>query len=111
MPWPELSRLEATPSGLYEVSWRAAQSERRMDVARLDTPFIDCGTPAQYLAANLAATAGKSAIGEGAEVDGKVEQCVVWPGAEVRQPGNVFRAITANASSEERSGGKEGGIS
>src|SRR3546814_76600 len=36
MPWSELSRLEATPSGLYEVSWRAAQSERRLDVARLE---------------------------------------------------------------------------
>ena len=41
-----------------------------MEVVRHDGPFVDCGTPAQYLAANLAASGGESVVEPGAVVDG-----------------------------------------
>jgi ADP-glucose pyrophosphorylase len=50
---------------------------------RWDGPCVDCGTPARYLAANLAASGGEPVVGEGAVVEGTVERTVVWPGARV----------------------------
>jgi NDP-sugar pyrophosphorylase family protein len=87
MPWVDVAPLEPTPSGLYERSWR--QAAARIETVRHDGPFIDCGTPARYLAANLAASGGDSVIGHGADVQGEVRRSVVWPGARVH-PGEVL---------------------
>lgn len=93
LPWPELARLEPEPSGLYERSWARAQAEGRLEVVRHDGPFVDCGTPARYLAANLAASGGSSVVGRGAEVAGRLDRCVVWPGAVVWPGETLSRAI------------------
>lgn len=84
MPWADVAGLEPVASGLWEVSWRAARDAGRLEVVRHDGPFVDCGTPADYLAANLTASGGESVIGAGADVSGELVRCVVWPGAEVR---------------------------
>ena len=83
MPWADVARLEAIESGLWEVSWRAAMEAGRLEVVRHDGPFVDCGTPADYLGANLAASGGQSVVGAGAEVLGELVRSVVWPGAVV----------------------------
>ncbi len=83
LPWSEVAPLEAEPSGLYERSWRPAQRAGRLEVVRHDGPFVDCGTPGQYLDANLQASGGASVVGEGAIVAGRLDRCVVWPGAVV----------------------------
>lgn len=98
MPWAEVARLEPVPSGLWEASWRHRQAEGRLDVARWDGPCIDCGTPARYLAANLAASGGESVVGEGAVVEGKIERSVVWPGARVRAGELLVDAVRADDS-------------
>ncbi len=38
MPWADVAALAAEPSGLYEVSWRAAQADGRLEVVRHDGP-------------------------------------------------------------------------
>jgi NDP-sugar pyrophosphorylase family protein len=96
MPWSEVARLPDEPAGLYEVSWRAAQAEGRLDVVRHDGPFVDCGTPAQYLQANLTASGGESVVGEGAVVAGALDRCVVWDGAVVWPHETLTRAIRAD---------------
>lgn len=96
MPWSEIERLDDEPSGLYERSWRAAQHAGCLEVLRHDGPFVDCGTPARYLAANLAASGGESVIGPGAVVEGSVERCVVWPGAAVARGERLVDAIRAD---------------
>lgn len=83
MPWATIEPLLAEPSGLYESVWSPAQASGRLDVVRHDGPFIDCGTPRQYLAANLAASGGASVVGDGAQVQGALDRSVVWPGAVV----------------------------
>ena len=65
MPWSEVAALAPEPSGLYERSWRDAQVTGRLEALRHDGPFVDCGTPAQYLEANLAVSGGRSVVGEG----------------------------------------------
>ena len=93
MPWSEVAVMAAEPTGLYEVSWREAQRQGRVEVVRHDGPFVDCGTPTQYLAANLLASGGRNVVEDGAEVDGVVEGCVVWSGAVVHRQESLHRAI------------------
>ena len=93
MPWPEISGLRAEPSGLYEVSWRPALEAGRLEVVAYDGPFVDCGTPSDYLAANLEASGGSSVVGEGAEVEGSIQRCVVWPGGRVGPSESLVDAI------------------
>lgn len=96
MPWADVASLSDEPSGLYETSWRAADAAGRVDVVRHDGPFVDCGTPEQYLAANLAASGGASVIGERAVIDGTLERSVVWPGAIVHRGESLSGAIRAD---------------
>ena len=93
LPWGEVEVLEVRPTGLYEVVWRPAHEQGRLDVAHHGGVFVDCGTPRDYLAANLASSEGHSVIGAGASVDGNVKESVVWPGAVVRANEKLVRAI------------------
>jgi NDP-sugar pyrophosphorylase family protein len=93
MPWSEIEPFPAEPSGLFELSWRRAAEEDRIEVVSYDGAFVDCGTPAQYLEANLAASGGRSVIGPGATVEGTVERSVVWAGAQVRVGERLVDAV------------------
>jgi N-acetyl-alpha-D-muramate 1-phosphate uridylyltransferase len=90
MAWSDVRDLRPEPSGLYEVLWRDADEEGRLEVVAAPEPFLDCGTPARYLEANLAASGGSNVIGRGAVVEGDVTRSVVWPGLHVR-PDEVLR--------------------
>lgn len=85
MPWADVAGLAPVPSGLWEVVWRAALDEGRLDVAPARGPFVDCGTPAAYLAANLAATEGRGFVDPAAAVgDGvALTASVVWDDGRV----------------------------
>lgn len=95
LPWSEVANLQPEPSGLYERTFARAVQEGRLEVVTLDADAtcIDCGTPAQYLAANLESSGGESVIGPGAVVEGTVEESVIWPGAHVRPEEHLTRAI------------------
>lgn len=96
MPWTAASQLSAEPTGLYEVLWRQAHEEGRVEVVRHDGPFVDCGTPADYLAANLEATGGRNAVSDGAVVEGEVSESVLWEDAVVRPGERLHRVIRAD---------------
>jgi MurNAc alpha-1-phosphate uridylyltransferase len=96
MPWSEAASLPDSPAGLYEHSWREAAADGRLELVPSDEVFFDCGTPADYLAANLAASGGASIIGPGAMVEGHLEESVVWPGVLVRRDERLVRAIRAS---------------
>jgi NDP-sugar pyrophosphorylase family protein len=93
MPWPAVRDLPAEPSGLYEVSWRPWADRGRLALTPYHGPFVDCGTPTDYLAANLTASGGTSVVGRGARVDGQVERSVVWPGGVVRAGERLVDAV------------------
>lgn len=93
LPWTLARGLTAEPSGLYETCWRAARERGELDLVPLDGPFTDCGTPADYLAANLTASGGASVVGAHAVVDGEVVRSVVWPGGRVRSGERLVDAI------------------
>jgi N-acetyl-alpha-D-muramate 1-phosphate uridylyltransferase len=96
VPWAQVARLEPVPSGLWEVSWRAEEAAGRLDVVRWDGPCLDCGTPARYLAANLASSEGAPVIGDGCAVEGAVVRSVLWPGTRVRRGEVLLDAVRAS---------------
>lgn len=85
LPWSAIEPLAAEPSGLYEVSWRHQAAAGRLDLVVHQGTFVDCAAPADYLAANLLASGGRSVvdgsavIGDGAEI----VRSVVWDASEV----------------------------
>lgn len=95
LPWPDAARLPPEPAGLYEVVWRQAEAAGRLGVVRTDGFFVDCGTPSDYLRANLHASGGSSVIGAGARVEGEVVRSVVWPDAVVHRGERLVEAVRA----------------
>jgi len=104
LPWAEVARLTPEPAGLYEVMWRRAHDEGRLEAVVHAGRFVDCGRPADYLRANRLAIeeaaeslAGAvapgsvpavgyrdgSIVGDGARVEGRVERSVIGAGAHV----------------------------
>jgi nucleotidyltransferase-like protein len=100
LPWTQVRGLVDVPGGLYEVLWRAQACEGLLDLVLLEDAgggpvAIDCGTPADYLAANLHAGGGASVVDPSAVVEGTVERCVVWPGAYVARDEHLVEVIRA----------------
>jgi MurNAc alpha-1-phosphate uridylyltransferase len=96
LPPADVAALPDGVSGLSVVSWRPALEAGRLDVVGADVPFVDCGTPASYLAANLLASGGRSVVGEGAAVAGELVRSVVWDGATVGPGERLVDAIRAD---------------
>lgn len=113
LPWTVVRGLPATPAGLWEVCLRGALGDGSLEVVGAEGVAVDCGTPADYLRANLVwlalrgahghagagartpGTAVRSVVGAGATVEGRVEESVVWPGAEVAAGERLVRAVRA----------------
>jgi NDP-sugar pyrophosphorylase family protein len=89
LPWSMARDIPADPAGLYEASWRRAMAEGALETVAYEGPFVDCGTPAAYLAANLAASGGQSVVAPEALVAGQVVRSVCWEEAVVG-PGEVL---------------------
>ncbi len=83
LPGDVVAGLPSRPSGLYEELWRELDARRLLDLRELDGLAIDCGTPHDYLRANLHASGGASVVGAGAVVEGTLTRSVVWDGAFV----------------------------
>jgi N-acetyl-alpha-D-muramate 1-phosphate uridylyltransferase len=110
LPAWAVESLDPEPSGLYERCWRPAQAAGRLETVTDPARFIDCGTPATYLQANLLAgpvtapdaviapgvTILDSAIGAGAVVEGDLIASVVWPGARVNPGERLVRSVRAS---------------
>jgi hypothetical protein len=113
LPWRYVARLDATPADLVRAVWRPAEAIGQLRVIGYAGAYLDSGTPADYLAANLDAAArahaGRaglvaadalvtghsvdSVIGAHAEVAGYVERTVVWPHAYVGPDEKLVDAI------------------
>ena len=83
LSWREVAGLPGEPWGLWEANWRHRLAEGRLESVAVEAAFVDCGSPADYLAANLAASGGVSVVGQGAVVHGELVRSVVWPGGVV----------------------------
>lgn len=79
LPSKIVQSLPAEPSGLYEVVWRPRRAG--LDLVVTTARAFDCGTPEEFLAANLAVNGGKSVIHPGARPGGPVVASVFLEGS------------------------------
>jgi MurNAc alpha-1-phosphate uridylyltransferase len=105
MPWRVVCELAPVPSGLYEVSWRHEAERGALDLAPSASTYVDCGTPADYLRANLHASHGRSVVGAGARVEGELIRSVVWPGGVVAEGERLVDAVRAGRDVTVHAGG------
>jgi CTP:molybdopterin cytidylyltransferase MocA len=96
LPWWSVRDLAPEPSGLYEVSWGALHAAGRLDLwVPPGLVAVDCGTPADYLRANLLASGGAPVVEPGAEVRGELVRSVVWAGERVEPGERLVDAVRA----------------
>ncbi|HTN80007.1 MAG TPA: hypothetical protein VMK16_10060, partial [Acidimicrobiales bacterium] len=96
-PWAAVRELDEVPSGLFGTSWRPAAEAGRLSVVDVgQAAWFDCGTPRSYLAANLWANGGESAVGEGCDVRGEITRFVLWDGTVVRDGERLVDGIRAS---------------
>lgn len=108
IPWRYLKDLADVDSNLVRTVWRPAEAAGELELIPYEGYYLDTGTPADYLAANLHAAAGgvladptatvtgtatESVIGAGARVDGVIDRCVLLPGAHVAAGETLTDAI------------------
>jgi NDP-sugar pyrophosphorylase family protein len=108
LPWSRIRELPMERSDLVRAVWRPAEAAGELEVVGFHGRYLDTGTPADYLAANLDAAGGgslihptatvtgachRSVIGAGAVVRGVVTRAVVWPGGVVDEAEHVTDAI------------------
>jgi len=91
LSWPVVRDLPAEPSDLVLTAWRPAERAGRLDVVTFAGVYLDAGTPADYLAANLHAARHGLLIDPSAQVSGVLTEAVVGAGATVR--GRVTRGV------------------
>jgi N-acetyl-alpha-D-muramate 1-phosphate uridylyltransferase len=100
LPWTAVRDLPTEPSGLFEVLWRAQAAAGLLELVPLDEAdagdvAIDCGTPRDYLGANLHASGGRSVVDPSAVVEGEVVRSVVWDGAHVAAGERLVEVVRA----------------
>jgi len=71
--------VPSEPSGLYEAIWRPLRSA--LDFVPLRGRAFDCGTPAEFLAANLYASGGRAVVHPTARPGGPITESVFLAGA------------------------------
>ncbi len=98
LPTDALQRLPECFGGLYDRVWAPAAHRGELERIPVRGEVVDCGTPADYLRANLLASGGAPVIGAGAHVAGRVESAVVWPGAFVGSGESLRDCIRAGRS-------------
>ncbi|MFB9236220.1 NDP-sugar synthase [Plantactinospora siamensis] len=91
IPARYLDRLSGAEPNLVRAVWRPAEAAGDLEIVPFAGTYLDTGTPADYLAANLHAAGGRNLIDPTATVTGSCDRTVVGAGATVR--GTTVRAV------------------
>ena len=112
LPPSVLAALPQGRSDLFLDAWRPAEAAGRLEVVPYDGLYLDTGTPADFLAANMLVVGASSlvdpsalvtgdvmgsVVGAGARVLGSVTRSVVFPGATVGADERLIDAIRVGA--------------
>jgi NDP-sugar pyrophosphorylase family protein len=116
LPWRYVASLAPVATDLVRAVWRPAEAAGELELVDYAGTYIDSGTPADYLAANLhalgsapalvAASAvvtgsiSRAVVGARATISGYAEDAVVWPDAVVAAPEHLVRAIRYGPSTD-----------
>jgi MurNAc alpha-1-phosphate uridylyltransferase len=108
LPWRWVRPLTDEPGDLVRTVWRPAEAAGELELIPFAGRYVDTGTAADYLAANLHAAGGgsllddtaavtgrciDSVVGAGAVIRGSVTRCVVWAGGVVAGDEELVDAV------------------
>lgn len=93
VPATVAAALDYSPDGLYAAVWRDRYRAGELEFVTHPGRSFDCGTPAEFLTANLSATGGRSVVAPDAVVHGSLDRCVVLAGASVAADEHLVCAI------------------
>ena len=85
--------LEYSPDGLYSAVWKEAFARDGLEFVELTGASFDCGTPAEFLTANLSASGISSVVAPDAVVNGSLDRCVLLSGARVEAGEHLVCAV------------------
>jgi NDP-sugar pyrophosphorylase family protein len=91
LPWRYVRDLPDGHGDLVRTAWRPAEAAGELEPISYDGVYIDTGTPADYLRANLHAANGHSLIDPTAQITGPVSDSVIGPLARVH--GRATRVV------------------
>ncbi len=91
LPADLVSALPVERAELVGTIWRPAQRAGRLEVIEYDGTYLDTGTPADFLTANLDTIGDDSLVAADAKVTGNVRRSVVGGGATIA--GSVTRSV------------------
>jgi N-acetyl-alpha-D-muramate 1-phosphate uridylyltransferase len=121
LPWSYVRNVPRARGELVGVVWRPAEAAGELELIGYGGAFLDTGTPADYLRANLDTTRGgslvdatatvtgrvtNSVVGAGATVHGDVTGSVIWAGATVAAGESLTGAIRAGRDLTVDAGGE-----
>ena len=113
LPWRYVRDLPAKQGELVRSVWRPAEAAGELELVGYGGVYVDTGTPADYLRANMHAAGGRTLVDPSAIVTGRPEscvigahavvagvalRCVIWPEAEVTAEEHLSDAIRAPGS-------------
>jgi mannose-1-phosphate guanylyltransferase/MurNAc alpha-1-phosphate uridylyltransferase len=93
VPARTAAALEYSPDGLYQALWHKAFQRGQLEFTPFTGRSFDCGTPAEFLTANLSAAGATSVVAPDAQVHGTVTNSVVLAGAIVGPDEQLVCAI------------------
>lgn len=93
LPARTASELRLDPDGLYSAVWRNAYDAGELEYVQLRGQGFDCGTPAEFLTANLHAAGQDSVVAPDAVVKGRIQNSVILAGARVDAGEHLVTAI------------------
>ncbi|MCU7725693.1 sugar phosphate nucleotidyltransferase [Actinoplanes sp. KI2] len=91
LPWRYVRDLPDGHGDLVRTAWRPAEAAGELELIPYDGVYLDTGTPADYLRANLHAANGRALIDPTAEILGWVSESVIGPHARVH--GSATRTV------------------
>jgi mannose-1-phosphate guanylyltransferase/MurNAc alpha-1-phosphate uridylyltransferase len=91
LPWRYIRDLSAGQGSLVHAVWRPAEARGELELIGYGGVYIDSGTPADYLRANLHAAGGQNMVDASATVAGDAESCVI--GAHAAVAGRATRCV------------------
>ena len=93
LPAHNVAALGPEPASLYDLIWKPAFDRGDLEFVITSGEFVDCGTPHDYLLANMLASGGKSVVGDRAVIEGTLDRVVVWANGHVGADEHLHECI------------------
>lgn len=97
LPAAAAAGLGPQPDGLYAAVWKPAFAAGELEFVEFEGAAYDCGTAAEFLAANMFASKGRSVVAPDAMVAGTLERSVVLAGGRVGTDEHLVGAVRDGA--------------